>query len=197
MEKFDIIVRPINDPNTDVVYMPCMIETVTIDKVIADIGAKDWKKTSWFYLEFDFLPPSYFNHILACFVKEMKLWTKKDNQLCIYRNIGLFDINEEFTKVLIVCLSTNSIGMQVRQWKGEDCYSNIKDKLIDLVHSMKLRYRMNILYKKKFKCSNGIYYTTEGRVDYDTLLRSSEYNCLEHAMIHSTKEIYRSWITVC
>lgn len=198
MEKFDIIVRPINDVVNKCFYMPCMIKAVGLKQIVSETGAKDWRKTSWFCLEFDFLPPSYFNHVLVSFVKENKLRRKKDNQLCIYRNIGIFDLNDQSTKVLIICLSKNVIAMQVWQWNVDNvCYTDIKNKLIDRVHLMKRRYRINIKYDIIFKCSKGNCYKKEGRVDFETVLGSNEYRCSEHRAIHSCKDILRSWVTVC
>ncbi|CAC5373145.1 unnamed protein product [Mytilus coruscus] len=195
MEKFDIIVKPRNNQASELFYMPCMIKPVTLSDIIREIGAeKCKKKTSWFILEFDFLPPSYFNHILVSFVKDKRLSTKKDNQLCIYRNIGLFDINDSGTRVLMICLSQNSINMQVLQWNHElHCYSDIKNNIIDLVRLMKLRYRINITYTKKFKCSEGNSFENEGRVDFDTVLAEREYRCTEHKDTHPSKDIFNSW----
>ncbi|CAC5398283.1 unnamed protein product [Mytilus coruscus] len=196
MEKFDIIVRPKNDEVSKVFYMPCMIKGVALHDIIRAIGADKCYKTSWFMIEFDFLPPSYFNHILVSFVKEKRLSTKKDNQLCIYRNIGLFDINDARTRVLVICLSKNAIAMQVLQWNLErHCYSGIKSKLIDLVRTMKLRYRINISYTKKFKCSEGKCFENDGRVDFETELAEIEYRCTEHKNTHLSKDIFNSWLT--
>ncbi|VDI66750.1 Hypothetical predicted protein, partial [Mytilus galloprovincialis] len=199
MEKFDIIFKPINDEASEVCYMPCMMKTATLNDIYKEIGAENCKKkTSWFMLEFDFLPPSYFNHILVSFVKEKSLFTKNNNQLCIYRNIGLFDINDSRTRVLIVCLSQNAIAMQVLQWNHErHCYSDIKSKLLDLVRTIKLRYHMNITYTRKFKCSGGNYFETKGRVDVGTVMADSEYRCTEHKDMHLSKDIFNSWLTVC
>lgn len=199
MEKFDIIVKPKNDEASGLFYMPCMIKTEKLDAIFKDIGAENCKKkTSWFMLEFDFLPPSYFNHILVSFVKEKRLSTKNNNQLCIYRNIGLFDINESRTRVLMVCLSQNAIAMQVLQWNLEShCYSDIKRTLIDIVRSMKQRYRINITYTNKFKCSEGNCFEQKGRVDFGTVMAESEYRCTEHRDTHLRTEIIKSWLTVC
>ncbi|XP_071150425.1 probable serine/threonine-protein kinase pats1 [Mytilus edulis] len=199
MEKFDIIVKPRNDQESKILYMPCMIKPATLRDIFMEIGAKNCKrKTSWFMLEFDFLPPSYFNHVLVSFVKEKKLSTKKNNQLCIYRNIGLFDINETGTEVLMICLSQNAIAMQVLQWNSERrCYSDLKNKLIDLVRLMKLRYRIDITYTKQFKCYDGNCFNNDGRVDSSTLLAGSEYRCKEHKNTHHSKDILESWLTVC
>ncbi|VDI73379.1 Hypothetical predicted protein [Mytilus galloprovincialis] len=194
MEKFDIIVTPINFDTKDF-YMPCMIKEVKIDDIIKKLGDEGCTKTSWFILEFEFLPPSYFNHILVSFVKRTKLLTKND-QLCIYRNIGLFPINDSGTKVLIICLSKNCIAMQVWQWNFElDCYSDIKNTLMELVRLMQLRYRINITYKKRFKCSESISNEHAGRVDCATVLEYNEYLCIEHKKIHSSKDIIKSWLT--
>ncbi|CAG2201781.1 unnamed protein product [Mytilus edulis] len=179
MEKFDIIVRPLGDKTKQCMYMPCMIKAVNMNVIARDIGNKDCKKTSWFCLQFDFLPPSYFNHILVSFVKQNKLWIGRDNRLGIYRNVGVFSLNSSGSKVLLICLLENSIAMQVWQWKcGEhDCYSDIKNKLLDLVNSIKLRYRININYEKHFKCSDGFCQENDARVKVDVVIENVEYYC--------------------
>lgn len=199
MAKFDIIVKSINDEASTIFYMPCMMKTATLKSMFREIGAEKCKvKTSWFMLKFDFLPPSYFNHILASFVREKRLSTKRDNQLCIYRNIGLFDINDSRTRVLVICLCENSIAMQVLQWNLEPhCYSDIKSNLINLVDSLESRHRTDITYTEKFKCSEGTYFEKKGRADFGTLLAENEYRCTEHNDAHSSKDIIESWLTVC
>ncbi|XP_071149142.1 uncharacterized protein [Mytilus edulis] len=195
MAKFDIIVKPKNADTTESFYMPCMITAANLENITRDLGTGVRKKTSWFCLEFDFLPPSYFNHILVCFMRDKKLQTRKDNQLYIYRNIGVFNINDQGTQVLIICLSKNVIGMQVLQWNDEQmCCTSFKNKLIKFVISTTERYRINIEYKQKFKCSYGCFYEEKGRVDHDIVTECGNYRCTEHNITHSSKEIYDIWL---
>ncbi|VDI65032.1 Hypothetical predicted protein [Mytilus galloprovincialis] len=198
MEKFDIIVRPKNYDWKHDIYMPCMIKPMPFNDIFGTIDAetKYSKKSSWFCLVFNFLPPSYFNHILVSFVKNKELiYIKKDKKLGIYRNIGIFELNESGSKRLVICLAKNLIAMQVLQLdKIEDvCYSTIKKELITLVDSIKQRYRINVTYEIIFKCPRGRLYETEG-IGYDDALGNSEYGCTYHNTMHLCKEIYGNWM---
>ncbi|XP_071149137.1 uncharacterized protein [Mytilus edulis] len=195
MEKFDIIVRPMNDDAKNDFYMPCMIKVEPFLNIIERSESKNYRRTSWFCLKFNFLPPSYFNHILVSFVKRKELFVEKNRRLRIYRNIGEFQLNESGSQTLVVCLSKNAIGMQVRQLNcTEDiCFSDVKNILMDIVNSVKQRYGINIAHTIKFKCSEGIYSCK--RVDLETLMDIDEYLYKEHETMHTSKGIYSSWLT--
>lgn len=198
MEKYDLIVRPINGKND--LYMPCGIKAVPFHNIITqfDIKSDQFKRTSWFYLEFNFLPTLYFNYILVSFVKSKKLIENRD-RLCIFHNCGIFNLNESKGKMLLICLSKNAIAMQVWQLNCDEdvCYSDIKKNMIDHVLSMKQRYRIHITYEQKFKCHDGIYYRNAGRMGYDFTIAKTEYYCSEHKKKHRGRDIYKYWMTVC
>ncbi|CAG2235183.1 unnamed protein product [Mytilus edulis] len=195
MEKFDIIVRPKNDEYKQHIYMPCMIKPMPFKDIFGKNDIENCKKSSWFCLVFNFLPPSYFNHILVSFVKSKQLvCDAKDKKLGIYRNIGIFDLNETGSEILVICLSKNLIAMQVRQLKNEDvCYSYVKKQLITLVDSIKQRYRINVFYEIRFKCQDGSLLDNDG-IGYDEAMEKIEYRCTDHNEMHSSKDIYRSWL---
>ncbi|XP_063411252.1 uncharacterized protein LOC134694185 [Mytilus trossulus] len=195
MEKFDIIVRPINNYARNDFYMPCMIKAGPLHNIIGKSESEDGRKSSWFCLKFNFLPPSYFNHILVSFVKRKELLVEKNRRLRIYRNIGEFQLNTSGSQTLVICLSKNAVAMQVKQLNcSEDiCFSDVKNVLLDLVDSIKKRYGINITYTIQFKCANGIY--NSKRIDLETLMETGEYLCKEHETMHTSKEIYSSWFT--
>ncbi|CAG2252372.1 unnamed protein product [Mytilus edulis] len=197
MEKFDIIVKPMNYDARYDFYMPCMIKAELFENIIGRSESKNYRRTSWFCLKFNFLPPSYFNHILVSFVKSKELLVEKNRRLRIYRNIGEFQLNTSGSQTLVICLSKNAVAMQVRQLNcNEDiCFSSVKDILKDLVNSIKQRYGIHITYTIKFKCANGIY--NSNRIHLETLMETGEYLCKEHKTMHTSKEIYSSWLTVC
>lgn len=209
MEKFDIIVQPLNfaieQPIDNAVnenfYMPCMIKAVQFENIIEmfNVKTEDCKRTSWFCLEFSFLPPAYFNHILVSFVKKNKLMVEKNDRLSIYRNCGIFQLNEARSHILVICLSKNVIAMQVweRNCKEHLCYSEVKKDLIDLVYLMRKRYNLNITYEEKFACSDGNYCLKRERIDNYTVEKNDAYYCFEHKEMHSRTELYRSWMAVC
>lgn len=198
MEEFGIIVKPINNDVKNDYYMPCMIKAMPFENICTTFDFKT-KQSSWFCLQFNFLPPSYFNHILVSFVKSNKLICGgNDKTLSIYRNIGIFHLNDTGSRQLVICLSKNRIAMQVRELNCSEfrCYSDIKKRLIELVDSIKLKYRINVTYEKRFKCRDGRFYENEG-IGYDEAMYKSEYHCSEHNLMHSCKDIYKYWMKVC
>lgn len=201
MEKFGIIVKPNNDDFRNNIYMPCMIKPRLLQEICGTVNdeTEHSQKTSWFCLKFNFLPPSYFNHILVSFVRNKQLfYNKKDKKLGIYRNIGIFELNTIGSERLVICLSKNVIAMQVLQLKCSEnvCYSNIKQELIKLVSSIKQRYRIHVTYEIRFKCPGGSLFDTEG-IGYDEAIAKSEYGCTDHNKMHLCKDIYRHWMKVC
>ncbi|CAC5417541.1 unnamed protein product [Mytilus coruscus] len=121
----------------------------------------------------------------------------KNRRLRLYRNIREFQLDTSGSQTLVICFSKNAFVMQVRQLNcSEDiCFSCVKDILIDLVNSIKQRYGINITYRINFKCSEGIY--KSGRISLETVMETSEYRCKEHHnTMHSSKEVYSSWLTV-
>ncbi|CAC5423473.1 unnamed protein product [Mytilus coruscus] len=200
MEEFGIIVKPKNHASRNDIYMPCMIKPMPFQEIFGkvDVETEYCKKSSWFCLVFNFLPPSYFNHVLVSFVKNNQLfYDKKDSRLGIYRNVGIFQLNNTGSEILVICLSKNLIAMKVLQYNSSDdvCYSYVKTQLINLVDSIKLRYRINVTYEIRFKCQGGSLYNNEG-IGYDEAMEKSEYRCTDHKEMHSSKDIYRSWLKV-
>ncbi|XP_063412340.1 uncharacterized protein LOC134695076 isoform X2 [Mytilus trossulus] len=195
MEKFDIIVRSINYEDRNNFYMPCMIKAEPIHNIIGISESQNDRRTSWFCLKFNFLPPSYFNHILVSFRENKELFHEEKKLLRIYRNFGEFRFDKDGKKTLLICLSKNAIAMQVRQSNCTEgvCFSDVKKTLIEIVNSVKQRYGINITYTIKFKCSDGIYFCK--RIDLETLMETDEYQCREHKIMHSSKEIYSSWLS--
>ncbi|CAG2246264.1 unnamed protein product [Mytilus edulis] len=200
MEEFGIIVKPKNYASRNDIYMPCMIKPMPFQEIFGrvEVETKLCKKSSWLCLVFNFLPPSYFNHVLVSFVKTNPLFYDiEDSRLGIYRNVGIFQLNNSGSEILVICLSKNLIAMKVLQFNSSEdvCYSNIKTQLINLVDLIKLRYRINVTYEIRFKCHDGSLIDNKG-IGYDEALEKSEYLCTDHKKMHSSKEIYRFWLKV-
>ncbi|CAG2258145.1 unnamed protein product [Mytilus edulis] len=126
MEKFDIIVKPITTEKCEEYYMPCMIKASGFNDILETFNVQNIRcsRTSWFGLQFNFLPPALFNHILVTFLKKYSLCIVGDRRLAIYRDVGVFDLETSKCLKLVVCLSENSVAMQVWQFKEEEgiCY---------------------------------------------------------------------------
>ncbi|CAC5370505.1 unnamed protein product [Mytilus coruscus] len=199
MEKFDIIVKPTTLKGNEEYYMPCMINASGFEILTKtfNVQSKNCSRTSWFCLEFNFLPPSFFNHVLVTFCQKYVLCTDEDQRLQLYRGMGIFNLEKNGCQKLVACLSENSIAVQVWKYHNEEqyiCntnYSTIREYLINTVHLLQRRYKINIHYKCFLKCPDGKYYKTAGKVSCDEAC--DNYFCPEHGTTHSLEEIRKIW----
>ncbi|VDI79738.1 Hypothetical predicted protein, partial [Mytilus galloprovincialis] len=200
MEKFDIIVKPTTLTGNEEYYMPCMINASDFETItqIFNVQSKNCLRTSWFCLDFNFLPPSFFNHLLVTFVKKYALCTDQDGKMQLYRGIGIFNLEKNGCQKLVACLSENAIAVQVWEYHNEEqhiCnanYSTIREYLINTVDFLQCRYKMNIQYECFFKCPEGKYYKTAGKVSCDDT--GENYFCPEHGIIHSLEDLRKIWL---
>ncbi|VDI25204.1 integrator complex subunit 1 [Mytilus galloprovincialis] len=202
MEKFDIIVKPLittSEEGNGEYYIPCMIKASKCEGVLDNfkVGSKTCSKSSWFILKFNFLPPSFFNHILVSFVKKYILCKDKNDRLQLYRSMGVFNLKNNGCEKLIVCLSENSVAMQIWQYHDEElqiCDTNhihIRTNLIDTVDLLQQRYKIKIYYKCYLKCGEGTYQTETGRIHCDET--GGKFHCHDHGAPHSLEELRRYW----
>ncbi|CAG2219265.1 unnamed protein product [Mytilus edulis] len=202
MEKFDIIVKPTTCTGNEDYYMPCMINTFDFETItqIFNVQSKNCSRTSWFCLDFNFLPPSFFNHLLVTLVKDYVLCTDQDGRVQLYRGIGIFNLEANGCKKLVACLSENAIAVQVWEYHNEEqhiCnanYSTIREYLINTVDFLQRRYKMNIQYTCFFKCPEGKYYKKAGKVSCDET--GEHYFCPEHGITHSLEDLRKIWLQV-
>lgn len=202
MEKFDIIVNPTTLEANSEYYIPCMFGAsgFEIIKHSFKIQGRNCLRTSWFCLDFEFLPPSFFNHVLVAFVRKYQLCTDKDDRPQLYRGIGIFNLEKSGCQKLIVCLTENAIAVQVWTYQYEDqqiCntnYSYIREYLINTVHLLQQRYKINVHYKCFLKCPEGAYHRTAGKVSCDE--NCYYFFCPEHGSVHTLKELRNIWFEV-
>ncbi|CAC5423659.1 unnamed protein product [Mytilus coruscus] len=200
MEKFDIIVKPITTANNEEYYMPCMMEATEFNQILETFNVRNNKcsRTSWFGLQFNFLPPAFFNHILVTFLKKYSLSTVREHTLAIYRGIGVFNLETSNCLKLVVCLSENSVAMQVWQFKKGDgiCYHENRKYLTQIVGFLCQKYRINIPYQCFLKCPNGTHHDIAERIYLNDVSKTNENYCSEHAN-HTLDELRRFWFKVC
>ncbi|CAG2188188.1 unnamed protein product [Mytilus edulis] len=117
MKRFDIIVTL---GSSNVLYMPCMMKSCSFAEVQKQCldGNQPFYKTSWFCLEFKFLPPAFFNHIIAWYIKQYSVSViidkeTRSNRNILYRHIGVFDLDSSHCERLVVCEGHNTIALQV------------------------------------------------------------------------------------
>ncbi|XP_063418388.1 probable serine/threonine-protein kinase roco6 [Mytilus trossulus] len=94
MEKLDILVKI---ENSSYYIMPSQMPSSKFEDVCRNVGilTKNCKRTSWLCYKFEFLPPSFFNHISAWFIKQY-IPSKVDSDatsFALYRGICVFDID--------------------------------------------------------------------------------------------------------
>lgn len=200
MEKFDIIVKPITMGQNDEYYMPCMIKASGFDEILDAFNVHNVKcsRTSWFGLQFDFLPPAFFNHILVTFLTKYSLCIVSKGRLAIYRGIGVFDLEDGYCQKLVVCLSENSVAMQVWQFQNGDglCYQRERKYLTTIVDFLQQKYRIKIHYKCYLKCPDETHDNRKGQIYFNDVVRNSRHYCKEHSS-HEVEELRRFWFEVC
>ncbi|CAG2184819.1 unnamed protein product [Mytilus edulis] len=114
MEKLDILVKI---ENSSYYIMPSQMPSSKFEDVSRNVGilTKNCKRTSWLCFKFKFLPPSFFNHISAWFIKQY-IPSKVDSDatsFALYRGICVFDIDISGCEKILVTMSTDTIALQV------------------------------------------------------------------------------------
>ncbi|XP_071147607.1 uncharacterized protein [Mytilus edulis] len=193
MEKLDILVRI---ENSSYFIMPSKMPSFTFDVVCEKFGIRTekCKRTSWLCFKFDFLPPSFFNHLSAWFIKTYP--SKVDNDITLYRGICLFDIEGSGCKKILVTMSTDTIALQVLSFSelegfGSTC-SDIYSEVKQLIEEIIVRYKVQMLFKLHFKCSDGYYY--KDTFEFESLKSNKECFCIEHRMSHQSEQMYSLWM---
>ncbi|XP_076085429.1 uncharacterized protein LOC143056232 [Mytilus galloprovincialis] len=196
MEKLDIIVKV----DTDLYIMPSNMPASTFEDVCRNVGIRntDCKRTSWLCLKFDFLPPSFFNHLSAWFIRNYNP-SKLDSDngsFALYRGICMFDIDSSGCVKMLVTMSTDIIALQVVSFSkqrdvGKTC-NDIYNKVKDVVEKIRKSYKVKISFKLHFKCSDGDYY--KDTIIYETLSSQQEYYCPQHKTAHQSDLIYSPWL---
>ncbi|CAG2225393.1 unnamed protein product [Mytilus edulis] len=195
MKRFDIIVKLLD---SNALYMPCMMDSCSFNKVKKKLMNKNQivNITSWLCLEFEFLPPAFFNHILAWYIKNYPVSAifekgTRTNRKALYRQIGVFDLDHSRCQQLVVCEGPNVIAIQV--WDtlmaGQQ-FGNLAEKLFEFVNNIEKRYSLKISYTKSFKCKNGDFNINRRRMHE---LITEEYRCLEHTTNHVSADLVRPW----
>ncbi|XP_063448291.1 uncharacterized protein LOC134727830 [Mytilus trossulus] len=195
MLKFDILV----ETNENEKYvMPSMMPTESFEELYKsiEIDHPNCTRTSWFCLQFEFLPPAFFNHFSAEFMKKYKPTEAEGKSLALFRGICVFDVESESEKLLLT-LSADRIAVQLLSFSkkqkniGKMC-STIRKELISKIIDIEKRYKLTVSYEQHFKCSTGKYY--ENTKSYSDLKISTEYYCTDHKEEHKSDEIYMPWM---
>ncbi|CAG2257345.1 unnamed protein product [Mytilus edulis] len=113
MEKLDILVKI---ENSSYYIMPSQMPSSKFEDVCRNVGilTKNCKRTSWLCFKFKFLPPSFFNHLSAWFIKQY-IPSKVDSDatsVALYRGICVFDIDRSGGTKILVTMSTDTIALR-------------------------------------------------------------------------------------
>ncbi|XP_071147184.1 uncharacterized protein [Mytilus edulis] len=195
MEELDILVKI---ENSNYYIMPSMMPSSTFDDVCKQLGIIDGKckRTSWLCFKFEFLPPSFFNHLSAWFIRNYDP-SKEDCGISLNRGICMFDIDASGGTKILVTMSTDTIALQVVTFSkqnagfGSTC-SNIYSEISQLLEDIKKRYSVNISFKLHFKCSNGYYF--KETFEYEKLTSLKELFCNQHQQMHQSEQMYSLWM---
>lgn len=202
MEKFDIIVRPkvmvqsqkvVQEQNY---YVPCMMRTKDLRNITSSLKCKS--KSSWFCLEFEFLPQPFITSILVTCSRKWSLATLPNDlgkhEPIFYRDFALFHHPDHADEMLLIASFKNVIEMQV--WKCREQkrgYHALRCEIDLLLLRLSRLFQMNITFKTKFKCSLAEFDDFAGMVELDDLDPKNCYICKSHNCLHSISEIYADW----
>ncbi|XP_052097330.1 uncharacterized protein LOC127732305 [Mytilus californianus] len=193
MEKLDILVK-IGNSNY---IMPSMMPPSTFDVVCEkfDILTQKCKRTSWLCFKFEFLPPSFFNHLSAWFIRNYYS-SKVEGGIALYRGICMFDIDGSGGTKILVTMSTDTIALQLVSFSEEEGFgstcSDIYREVKQLIEDIKERYKVKISFKLHFKCSDGYYF--QDTFEYEKLTSEKECFCTQHKQMHRSDQIYSPWM---
>lgn len=194
MKQFDIIVCLKNAP---ALYMPCMMESCSFAEVQEHFMNENqqFNKTSWFCQEFEFLPPAFFNHIVAWYIKKyfVSVITHSAglDRYALYRQIGVFNLDESGCEQFIICEGHNIIALQV--WNSrmsDETYGKLGTELSQFVKKLGNRYRQKLVITKTFKCKDGNFANNRKKISELTHL---DYRCLEHKTNHLSIDLVKPW----
>ncbi|CAC5398007.1 unnamed protein product [Mytilus coruscus] len=196
MGKLDILVKI---ENSSYYIMPSQMPPSTFDVVCEKFGilTEHCKRTSWLCFKFEFLPPSFFNHLSAWFIRKYDP-SKLDVGIALYRGTCLFDIDGSGCKKILVTMSTDTIALQVVSFSnlqegfGNTC-SYIYSEVKQLIEDIKERYKVKISFKLHFKCSDGYYY--KDTFEYEKLTSDKECYCFQHKIAHRSEQMYLPWMS--
>lgn len=204
MEKFDIIIKPEMQENSEEgmsYYIPSMVtnnSTIEDIKTYFKLNNTNSKSSPWLILEFAFLPLAFFNHVFFDYIRKYEVCKDRKNRMAFYHGIGIFYINKtKKEQKLVVCFSRNTIALQI--WDLEDNMGtvcrNIFNEIESTVHSMQHRYKLTLAYTVKFKCAEGNYEIQQGRLDLSDLINttSDKFYCEEHNEFHFSQTLSSTW----
>ncbi|CAG2252828.1 unnamed protein product [Mytilus edulis] len=181
MEELDIIVRI---DNSSYYIMPSMMPSSTFDDVCEKFGIINGKckRTSWLCFKFEFLPPSFFNHLSAWFIRNYNP-SKVDGGIALYRGICMFDIDRSGGTKILVTMSTDTIALQIVTFSEQQA---VLEGLCSSIYNEVTQLFKNITE------SDGYYF--QDTFEYEKLKTVKELFCTHHKQMHRSDQMYSPWM---
>jgi hypothetical protein len=184
-------------------YVPCLIKVKPIKNVQENfkIEGINCQRTSWVCMDFDFLPPAFFNHLLVEYIRRYQISrepSQRGNRLALYRGMGVFNLDTSGCTKLAVCVYGKVIQFQIWDWRENvvKFYKKEWENAVDLIAEKKRRYKIHVSYTIKMKCCDGSYDNPDGMVEVSKLQKDEQYYCDEHAITHNSKDLLDGWFKV-
>ena len=184
-------------------YVPCLIKVKSIKNVQENfkIEGINCQRTSWVCMDFDFLPPAFFNHVLVRYIRRYQIRrepSQRGNRLALYRGMGVFNLDTSGCTKLAVCVYGKVIQFQIWDWRENvvKSYKKVWENAVDFIAEIKRRYKTHVSYTIKMKCCDGSYDNPDGMVEVSKLQKDEQYYCDEHAITHNSKDLLDGWFKV-
>jgi hypothetical protein len=184
-------------------YVPCLIKAKPIINVQENfkIEGINCQRTSWICMDFEFLPPAFFNHVLVGYIRRYQVSrepSKQGNRLALYRGMCVFNLNTSGCTKLAVCVYGKVIQFQIWDWRENivKSYKKVWENAVDCIAEIKRRYKIHVSYTIKMKCCDGSYDNPDGMVEVSKLQKDEQYYCDEHAITHNSKDLLDGWFKV-
>lgn len=185
-------------------YVPSLIKTKPIGNIVEsfNVTGNQCTRSSWLCMDFYFLPPAFFNHLLVGYMRRYPISiepSKRCTKLALYRGMGVFNLDQSGCIKLGICVFCNVVQFQVWYWKVQSVEMNerVWGEAELSVNAIIRRYKMNVKYTLKIKCMSGSYNNPIGMIDVAQLKNSESYYCNDHKISHESKEILGCWFRVC
>ncbi|XP_052084812.1 uncharacterized protein LOC127721998 [Mytilus californianus] len=197
-ERSDVFLNSVAE-STDY-YVPSLIKSKPIGNIVENFNVADdhCRRSSWLCMDFHFLPPAFFNHLLVGYMRRYPISIEPSNtvkKLALYRGMGVFNLDESGCIKLAICVFRNVVQFQVWYWQEPSVKLNerVWQEAELSVNAIIRRYKMNVVYMLKVKCMSGSYKNPVGMVDVVQLKKSEMYYCYEHAESHQSTEMLGCW----
>lgn len=203
MEKFDIIVKDPSDKSSFI--CPCGIKIMNkssnYDIIFKEnsISKDTCYRSPWLYMEFNFLPPALYNHLLVLCVNDSTFEKPK-----LYHKVGIFCIQESKGRdKIVICKSNKTIMIQRVQsgfkseeqmngniMNGHNLYKNISSKIVEILR----KYDIKLNYKPSIACCNAPDDSVDDRYSVNDIKSNLTRWCNYHSSEHNIEDMFRFWL---